>query len=431
MKRTLYIHIGHAKCGSSTIQRFLSENRLQLLKFNFLYPQTFSSTFHSEISPVFWKNARLDDRSEGYLNTIMDEIDKSPAENVVISSETFHADDPRIFLHFKEKFNVKIVYFIRPYDEWWDSVLKQTIVDKKFNIPSSNFTEWPRDFSDVIYEFSEKFGNENILVETLNNNDDKQLLIAKFLRGIGCNLISPNQVKTENESLSDDNLGFMAHLQMMNLSHLFIRDCSNYLRLFQNTGKKNITFLDVKITQIVRGFEIQMRDEIKVWLGLDKFEKVFTDRGILTNQPTLFNKRGPLISSNDFKQSIGKLVEARLRDSNMKKFRGIVKSVDNQSKITFDTPVGEISYFLSEISFARIAFNSVHYDPEKQYSFMIGQIKITQNDFTKLFVLLPTTYKHEILDASSEIFFCEDTTQLCPVVPEFAKTYEDYTRGLL
>ena len=74
MKRTLYIHIGHAKCGSSTIQRFLSENRLQLLKFNFLYPQTFSSTFHSEISPVFWKNARLDDRSEGYLNTIMDEI---------------------------------------------------------------------------------------------------------------------------------------------------------------------------------------------------------------------------------------------------------------------------------------------------------------------------------------------------------------------
>src|SRR5689334_21451504 len=95
--KSVYLHIGHPKCGSSSIQHFCERNRESLLQDGYFYPPTSGLTFHGEISPTFFKFAGLTGNLDQARQQLFVQIAEAPSEKVIISCEAFHQDDLQCF----------------------------------------------------------------------------------------------------------------------------------------------------------------------------------------------------------------------------------------------------------------------------------------------------------------------------------------------
>src|SRR5687767_12854860 len=90
MKKTIYFHIGADKCGSSSIQDFCDEHRADLITDGYYYPPTSNLKSHGFISPTYYKAAQVTDRSSIHLDRMLNLIREAPAENIILSCESFY-----------------------------------------------------------------------------------------------------------------------------------------------------------------------------------------------------------------------------------------------------------------------------------------------------------------------------------------------------
>lgn len=100
-EKTVFLHVGHYKTGSSAIQAFLSDNVANLAQQGFLYPVSgrprSAPTNHAHLSlslarehgfnPPAWYGGKLS--SEEAYRQLHKEIASSPLDKVIISSEEF------------------------------------------------------------------------------------------------------------------------------------------------------------------------------------------------------------------------------------------------------------------------------------------------------------------------------------------------------
>ncbi len=200
--KTLYLHIGLVKTGTTWIQDFCVRNEPLLLDQGVLYPRSGRSTVdkvdiaHHDIAagasslneaPRWMKLSQA--RYLDNITQLNNEISRSQASKVVLSSEHFswtqcHDSIDKFMASISENFKaVKVVLFLRPWDDWAMSVGNQWVKEEHWNTSLSSL------FSDIcrfltiqfqsLKAIQEYFGKDNIIVSYFSRN-----LISDFFQAI-------------------------------------------------------------------------------------------------------------------------------------------------------------------------------------------------------------------------------------------------------
>lgn len=188
----LVIHIGRHKCGSSSIQQFMSCNAEELRNLGVLYPNTGRSRHaHHQLTTQLCNGGYADIDSIISLNA------SHPEAHIVVSSEGLCLLDARHIVELRRRIgrqDVMIVIYIRDLAGWISSAYNEST---KSGINLRDFDEFylRRDLSNglkILYcaeQWGQSFGWENIRVRSL---DERSLcggnLINDFLSIFGLSL---------------------------------------------------------------------------------------------------------------------------------------------------------------------------------------------------------------------------------------------------
>ena len=141
-RKRLIIHIGMHKTGSTSIQRFLSRNRLALRMAGVLYPESCGADGRREPkhNALFTAISHEADHgaphpvlgpSTNQIEAMATRIDASRAGTAILSAEGFSGEKPafaKALAPLGEQFNTRIIAFLRRPDEWVESFYRQMIL---------------------------------------------------------------------------------------------------------------------------------------------------------------------------------------------------------------------------------------------------------------------------------------------------------------
>ena len=203
---TLILHIGHPKCGSTTIQNFLYENRSELAKHGFgiankhlkLMPRMGRQT--SKIAPVrYFAEIRSTlpestDRFRSDLVALFDSNKAAGNHTLIISAENLtHPELSTLFgaLDLPDC-QIRVVYYIRRQDDWVLSSWKQwaskagASLEETIKVHLNN----PKpQYKDILTGWCKAVGRENISVGLLDRNYLKGgNLLEDFTHRLGLNM---------------------------------------------------------------------------------------------------------------------------------------------------------------------------------------------------------------------------------------------------
>lgn len=201
-KKTIYIHIGAPKTGTTSIQTFLTKNYDVLMKKGIFYPLVGRRYDESMVNGcVIVKDLCLANKCKYVKNTkIIEEFNKSSCKTMLLSEESilYHfsfcgsAAIDEVFQYFnKTKFNIKIIAYIRNNCEFLTSYWAQLIKDgpdgkfiRNLNsiINDNSLSLHIKSMYELIYKFSDYFGKENIIIKPFEKKQFKNgNLIDDFL----------------------------------------------------------------------------------------------------------------------------------------------------------------------------------------------------------------------------------------------------------
>ncbi|WP_444908840.1 hypothetical protein [Microbulbifer sp. TRSA005] len=131
--RKIYLHIGTHKTGTSSIQKFMSDNYSNLIKYGFLYPKVarVSHGSHHNLQFQITNDPRYKTKLGGWVE-LLKEINESNCENVVLSCEAFSTLQggdlmPHYIYSFAQKyrFDIDVICYLRPQYELIESLWLQ------------------------------------------------------------------------------------------------------------------------------------------------------------------------------------------------------------------------------------------------------------------------------------------------------------------
>ncbi|WP_114008024.1 hypothetical protein [Cohaesibacter intestini] len=177
--RTVFLHVGTGKTGTSFVQETLAGNKVKLDKHGILYPITgrgANAAAHHQLlpalsnTPKWWMMPSEDDAS--VFARLLSEIDESKAEIVYISQEGLVWIERNMIERLKavfKDFNVKIVIDFRRQDDYVDSALNQVVktagftysYDKLWNYDASWFVP---NYHLQATKWASVFGNDNVII---------------------------------------------------------------------------------------------------------------------------------------------------------------------------------------------------------------------------------------------------------------------------
>lgn len=252
-KKTIYIHIGFMKTGSSAIQSFLINNSLFLKENDLYFPDLNKKAMNylgfsllDEIPP--YVHHKLDITFKELYGNLKKEIIKSKEENIIISAEAYSLISTDSFLGDKapfllkelledNNFKFKIIATLRPQKSYLISQYNQHIKTHNFyslfhgDINKFYFEKKELfDFNTVIKRWEKVFGQENIILNVYNRNLDS---VKEFLKifNIDETVLNINNKGDINAKMS------VKGLQFMNLANKF--------GVIKNTAKQNYLLVDL------------------------------------------------------------------------------------------------------------------------------------------------------------------------------------------
>ena len=229
--KTVYLHIGVGKTGTTTIQKFLGQNHLDLLEHGIHYIQSsggaqgtghqnFAKSFISQV-PSYMQKPVNDNASA--REAIEEEIKTCKEKVILISSENFQLADPKkvkiFFDNFGEGLQCKIILFVRSQDELAESEYNQIIKVRKEKRTFYSYvkSEFDGDFMELAYRWEKAFGKNNIICKVYNAKDHTAL--SDFFTCLSENLNQFRGVKKLIEETSNRSLGYaqMMIKRMLNI----------------------------------------------------------------------------------------------------------------------------------------------------------------------------------------------------------------------
>lgn len=220
MRRTLWLHPGIQRTGTTSIQGFMSSNVKALKKLGVLY--LFKVRRHNQLmNEIFGGDADVRKVAAGLTRRA--NARKTPIHTIVLSDEAITVRrDLTVLTRFKEDFDVKVALFLRRQDLWLESWFFQN-VKWQWNPPFSNCTfeeflakrdqfHW-LDYDRYIAKLEDLFGAENVEVMIFEKSEMEGGPVREFCRRIGITdfstLEEPGHV---NASLSPVMSEFVRHI---------------------------------------------------------------------------------------------------------------------------------------------------------------------------------------------------------------------------
>ncbi len=192
MKKTIYIHIGSPKTGTTTIQNYLSENFNKLLtKYKILYPLSGRNfiSHHPLAADLRKKYLGAKIAKHCYGDVIPDvtwgNLKKELIENydkfdsVVISSEDFFLfSKEEMIKEIKESFNdfnIKVIVYLRRQDKLINSLYNQAIKctlqnDLELSVFMKKHHILKMDYDSRLSLWASVIGKENIILRSFERN---------------------------------------------------------------------------------------------------------------------------------------------------------------------------------------------------------------------------------------------------------------------
>ena len=223
MKKQLFLHIGSHKTATTFLQNTLSNNRAVLDDLGILYPES-GRVFqaHFKLSRVLNNKALEDDPLEalGDWPALFDEIDASPHRRVVISAEEFtFRFDPARLAPLRERYDVRIIYYLRSPEGFLESFYNQFVKDfntRETRTLQTYMTEEDLFFLDPMMNlrpWAEVFGKEAISLRLFGREFLKDGILADFLGAMGCTSIPEfapaGEMVLQKASLAPDVLEYL------------------------------------------------------------------------------------------------------------------------------------------------------------------------------------------------------------------------------
>ncbi len=254
--KLIIIHIGGHKTGSTAIQKFLFQNKVLLKKQGWLFPGYVHA--HNTIG-VELKNSGAfgpDFDADGciaqapFTKKIMDEINKSDEERVIISAEFFEHFPKRGVSNLKcfldktidGERKYKIVYYCRRQDFLLESSYREKIKIEflEGNGSSSTFREFKalsilRNYSIIIDTWAEIFGKDNMIIQPYEKGQLNNNIFSDFF----------NKIELE---LTDEYLPPSEEISNIGLS----ADLTEFLRLLTNSMQTDQKFRNKLYWTLVR-----------------------------------------------------------------------------------------------------------------------------------------------------------------------------------
>jgi len=232
--KKLFLHVGYPKTGTTGIQKFLEDNAEILARNGLLYPKAgrlngahymlnFSLKIGSYDGPVAIPDA------ETLQNELRHEIDNSPCETVVVSSEYFiTARDIEKVKAFFSGYDTRIVLYLRRHDYAFESGFAQgekTAQNPPWEPDVTSFAlysictgEVPYDYLHTLHRWRSVFGEGAIIVRPFEKQQNTPDLFSDFLAAIN---VEDSQDYTRpgtvNSSLSRETLLAARLLKKLNL----------------------------------------------------------------------------------------------------------------------------------------------------------------------------------------------------------------------
>jgi hypothetical protein len=207
---TVYFHIGTPKTGTTSIQKFLFDNREKLLEKRYLYPLTgiqprhrFSGNTagHYNHHNLFWAltkdQNKVYDPNAGGWEDLQREINSVQPEYVIISAEGFfrkkgfNSNQLSLVRDYLSRYETRIIVYLRRQDDWLQSLygqqvkshgyggdIDQIIVEEKGSL----------DYYNMLEPWKNLFGKENIVVKIYEEERLNDGLNYGFLKSIGVNV---------------------------------------------------------------------------------------------------------------------------------------------------------------------------------------------------------------------------------------------------
>lgn len=243
MKRVI-LHIGRHKSGTSSLQKFLSENDILLKENNFIYPINFfyRGYAHHELAELLSrKNTKnlssvaLDDLLSNLAEQINELFQKVDGD-VILSSEAFQNCHPLVIKALFERIDckVEVVCYIREQVGYIASAYNQKVHATGYQGDIYEFFEsFQLDYSDFISSWAEAFEQFRIRVF------DKRLLlrsdiVCDFLEAIlNIRGVTPPK-RLNNVSLSRKYLSFKLLMNKDNFSQLDKKERARLYRILAN-----------------------------------------------------------------------------------------------------------------------------------------------------------------------------------------------------
>ena len=193
MKKHIFLHIGFPKTGTSSIQSFFCDNRQALKTFGVLYPKSGDTRYAGQAGIAF--AARM--KATKPFDILLSEIENSPCDKIVISSEYFFMLDPIKIKFLSEqfkKFKVTIIVYLRRQDSRIESGYLQVIRDAECRFSGDivdyiNFLKkHPRrtNYYKFLQPWSNSFDNSSVKVCVYEEHSGEQRLIPGFMEIIEC-----------------------------------------------------------------------------------------------------------------------------------------------------------------------------------------------------------------------------------------------------
>lgn len=133
--KTIILHIGHFKTGSTSLQDALARNVDRLARQGVFYPGT--GLFlggHHNLAYALHNRQRytLPEAPEVYLSALAAEVAAAPQERVVLSSEHFALYDPEPLLALFPGCRKQIVLYVRRQDHLLDSLYRELVKNTQY-----------------------------------------------------------------------------------------------------------------------------------------------------------------------------------------------------------------------------------------------------------------------------------------------------------
>lgn len=222
------LHIGRHKTGTSTLQKFLADNRRELQELGYFYPPTRhpSRIAHHDIAQAFASGASTQssesapEQSEA-VRRLADDV-KGIKEAVLLSSEAFQNAHPPAMARYFKPTHTRIIVYVREQVDYIVSAYQQRVHARDHFLPLDvSAKALTTDFDAFLGKWEQAFGKENLEVRVYDRSSLKGGdIVTDFLEVLG---IRDTDALTfdsadQNPSIGGSLLEFKRHLNACNLS---------------------------------------------------------------------------------------------------------------------------------------------------------------------------------------------------------------------